>query len=146
MWQNGTIKSYIYLCLSEGKRQTYIRPLWSSQLLPTLLLCPRSPFIPFNSDTRDLPPRKRSELNALACVMRGRWINRHMGIAAGRKGCREKSHSWYFCTETVPQTSLKPAPLRCTINLPPKAASGTAANGAEGVSATRSPLRTLKIP
>lgn len=102
--------------------QTYIWPLLYSQLLSILfLLCPRSPFIPFDSDTRDIPPQKLRELHLpFACVIQMRWINRHMGIAADRKGCKKISNSCYFCTETAPQTSLKPAPLLCTINLPPQ--------------------------
>lgn len=102
--------------------QTHIWPLLSSQLLSTLfLLCPWSPFIPFNSDTGDLPSQKLRGLNLpLACVIWVRWINRHMGIAADRKDCKKNSNSCYFCTGGVPQTSLKPAPLLCTINLPPQ--------------------------
>lgn len=91
MWQNGTIKSYIYLCLSEGKRQTYIRPLWSSQLLPTLLLlCPWSPFIPFNSDTRDLPPRKCSELNALGMCHEREMDKQTYGYRSWQEGVQGK--------------------------------------------------------
>lgn len=121
IWQNRTIKSYIYLYLSKGKTQTYIWPLLSSQLSSTLfLLCPCSLFIPFYSGTRDLPPQKLRELNLpLPCVTRTSWINRQMGTAAGRKGCKKNSTSWYFCTETASQNSLKSAPSSCTTNLPP---------------------------
>lgn len=102
--------------------QTYIRPLLSSQLLSILfLLCLQPPFILFNSDTRDLPPQKLRELNLpLASVIQMKWINRHMGIAADRKGCKKNSNSCYFCTETASQTSLEPAPSLYTINLPPQ--------------------------
>lgn len=128
-WDN----KILHLPLSV-KRQNYVWPLLSSQLLSTLfLLCPWFPFILFNSDMRDLPPRKLRALNLpLACVIRVRWVNRHMAIAAGRKGCKKKIPFLLFLyrnsstnlTETCSLIMHNEPPL-------PRAANCTVTNRAE---------------
>lgn len=68
------------------------------------------------------PPTSKAQRTEFASCMchTNEWRNRHLGIAADRKGWKKNSSSCYFCKATAPQTSLKPAASLCTINLPPQ--------------------------
>lgn len=146
IWQNRTIKSYIYLYLSKGKMQTYIWPLLSSQLLSTLLLlCPCSLFTPFCSDTRDLPPQKLREVNLPpVCITRMSKINR-WGVQLTERGARKTPILVIFVQKQLHKAHRNPLPYHAQQTSLPGVANWTVTNKAEGVSATRSPLHTLKI-
>lgn len=145
-WQNRTIKSYIYLYLSKGKMQTYIWPLLSSQLLSTpFLLCPCSPFTPFCSDTRDLPPQKLREVNLpLVWITQMSKINR-WGLQLTERGARKAPILVIFVQKQLHKAHRNPLPYHAQQTSLPGVANWTVTNKAEGVSATRSPLHTLEI-